>query len=38
LELDSVVVEGRGDLAAGLAREVANRGQGTKTVPGTSLT
>ncbi len=38
LELDSVVVEDRGDLAAGLAREVAKRAQGTKTVAGTSLT
>jgi uncharacterized protein YcaQ len=38
LELDSVVVEDRGDLAAGLAREVGKRAQGTKTMPGTSLT
>ncbi|MGW6174620.1 winged helix-turn-helix domain-containing protein [Arthrobacter sp. NPDC055138] len=38
LALDRVAVEDRGDLAAGLAREVAKRAQGTKTVRGTSLT
>jgi uncharacterized protein YcaQ len=38
LGLDNVVVEDSGDLAAGLAREVAKRAEGTKTVPGTSLT